>query len=79
MGLNEDEGADWGMIRTAMSSRSDLAIFQMQDFLGLDTTARMNTPATLEGNWQWRMKKGADSSELARRIFSLSKMFDRTK
>lgn len=79
MGLNEDEGADWGMIRTAMSSRSDLAIFQMQDFLGLDTTARMNTPATLEGNWQWRMKKGADSPELARRIFSLSKMFDRTK
>ena len=39
----------------------------------------MNTPATLEGNWQWRMKKGADSPELARRIFSLSKMFDRTK
>jgi 4-alpha-glucanotransferase len=27
----------------------------MQDILGLDTHARMNTPGTIEGNWRWRM------------------------
>ena len=28
----------------------------MQDLLGLDNKARMNTPSTLGGNWQWRIQ-----------------------
>lgn len=77
MGLNSEEGYDWGMIRTAMSSRSNLAVFQMQDFLSLDTSARMNTPATTSGNWQWRMEEGAANAELAKRIYYLTKIYDR--
>lgn len=42
------------LIRCAMSSRSHLAIFPMQDLLGLDGSHRMNVPGTTEGNWTWR-------------------------
>ena len=31
----------------------------MQDLLGLGDESRMNTPATLGGNWCWRMQRGA--------------------
>lgn len=45
----------WGMIRAAMNSVANLAVFPMQDVLGLDSTHRMNTPGTLGGsNWTWR-------------------------
>ena len=29
----------------------------MQDLLGLDTWARMNTPGVARGNWGWRMRE----------------------
>ncbi len=43
------------MIKRAYSLNSRVAIFQMQDLLYLDNTARMNFPSTLGGNWKWRM------------------------
>ncbi len=42
------------LIAMAMRSKGNLAIVPMQDILGLDTDARMNTPGTIEGNWHWR-------------------------
>lgn len=42
------------MIETAMHSRADRAIAPLQDFLGLGSEARMNTPGVGEGNWGWR-------------------------
>jgi 4-alpha-glucanotransferase len=47
----------WEMIRLAYDSPSNLTIIQMQDILGLDSTARMNRPGTMKGNWQWRLKR----------------------
>ena len=40
-------------IRHAMMSVCNLVIFPMQDILGLGSGARMNTPGTRTGNWQW--------------------------
>ncbi len=45
------------MIRQAWSSVAVFAIAQMQDMLELGTEARMNTPGTVLGNWQWRLKE----------------------
>jgi 4-alpha-glucanotransferase len=45
-----------GAIRALMASSANAVIFPMQDVLGLDQRARMNTPGTLEGNWQWRLQ-----------------------
>jgi len=43
------------MIKRAYSLNSRVAIFQTQDFLYLDNTARMNFPSTIGENWRWRM------------------------
>jgi len=46
----------------------------MQDLLDLDNAARMNYPATTDGNWQWRMAEGANTPELAARIADLNRI-----
>ena len=47
------------VFRAAYGSVASVAVFQMQDVLGLGNEARMNTPGTVGGNWTWRMKPGA--------------------
>ena len=42
------------MIDTALDTRAGLAMFPMQDLLGLGSEARMNVPGEAEGNWNWR-------------------------
>ncbi len=45
----------WAMIRAALESVANIAIFPLQDVLGLGSEHRMNTPGTLGGdNWTWR-------------------------
>ena len=77
LGLNEAEGHVWGLLRGGMGSVADLFIAQMQDYLELDNTARMNTPGLAEGNWQWRMSPDALTPDLAEKIAHLTKMYDR--
>ena len=66
----------WAFIRAAIASVADTAIIPMQDYLGLGSEARINTPSTLGENWQWRMEKGADST-LAERMQELNKLYAR--
>jgi 4-alpha-glucanotransferase len=65
------------LIRLAMMSVSNLVIIPMQDALGLGDEARMNRPATVGGNWGWRMKPGLASDEIARELSRLSGTFGR--
>ncbi len=64
-------------IRLAYASVAERAIVPMQDFLGLDTEHRMNTPGTTDGNWAWRLEKSALTPELAERIRGLSETYGR--
>lgn len=78
LNLNENEGFHWGMIRGVQSSTAVLAVVPMQDYLGLGSEGRMNTPSTLGGtNWQWRMRLGAASHELAQKIAALTELYSR--
>ena len=43
------------LIRLAMMSVADTAIFPIQDLLGLGEDSRMNKPATHKSNWEWRL------------------------
>lgn len=43
------------MIRLAYSSVAKIVIVPAQDVLGLDERARMNMPASIGTNWNWRM------------------------
>ena len=43
------------LIKAAFSTDARLAIAPMQDYLGLGSEARINTPGTCGGNWRWRV------------------------
>ena len=77
--LTEEEGYNWGIIRTAYESVSKYAIIQMQDILGLGSEARMNTPSTLGGNWVWRIKSDALTDELAAKLKNLAVTYNRVE
>lgn len=78
MALTKKEGFNWGMIRTAYASVADLAVIQMQDFLGLGSEARMNIPSTIGGgNWAWRLKGGELTDKLAKKILKYTKRYFR--
>lgn len=78
VGVRSEETAAWSFIRAAFASVAATAIIPMQDYLNLGDEARINTPSTLGGNWEWRMLPGADSSELSGKILRLSQVFGRT-
>jgi 4-alpha-glucanotransferase len=42
------------LIELAFGSIARIAIVPLQDLLGLDENSRMNTPASVANNWQWR-------------------------
>ena len=45
----------WVMIRACCNSVANIAIFQLQDVLGLGSEHRMNTPGSVgDQNWSWR-------------------------
>ena len=79
LGLNDEEGFHWGILRGGQSSVADLFVAQMQDYLGLGQYHRMNTPGILGGNWQWRMLPGEASAELAKKIYDMTVMYSRTE
>lgn len=73
---NENE-IHWAAIRGAWSSVADIAISPIQDFLGLGSEARINTPGVASGNWQWRLNYDVLSDELAQKIAHLTKIYAR--
>lgn len=66
------------LIRTALGSVADTAIIPMQDYLGLGGEARINTPSTLGGNWEWRMERDACTEELSKHMLELARIYGRT-
>ena len=52
------------LIKVAFSSNSRIAIAPLQDYLGLGSEARINTPGTSGGNWRWRVLDFQLSSEV---------------
>jgi 4-alpha-glucanotransferase len=72
-----DEPINWVMIREVLASVADTAVIPLQDVLGLGSEARMNLPGTSCGNWRWRFQPGALNSELAKRLWELTKAYDR--
>ena len=72
-----DDEIHWDAIRGAWSSVASIAISPVQDFLGLGSEARINTPGVAAGNWQWRLRHGVLTDELAERIAKLTRVYSR--
>lgn len=67
------------MLRAAYGSVAAVAIFQMQDILELGNEARMNTPSTLGGNWQWRLLPGQFTPQHGKRLRKLVRLYGRDR
>ncbi|MES2356318.1 MAG: 4-alpha-glucanotransferase [Pseudomonadota bacterium] len=46
----------WDFIHAASESVADMALYPLQDILGLGNEARMNLPGKSEGYWEWRFQ-----------------------
>lgn len=76
--LTEEEGLNWGFIKSMLGTVSDTAIITMQDILDLGSEARMNTPSTMGNNWNWRLKSmELLNDELASKLLKITKMYSR--
>jgi 4-alpha-glucanotransferase len=67
----------WDLIRLAVASVARLAVYPLQDVLGLGTEARMNMPSTTSGNWRWRLAPGQFMPAHEQRLAALAETFDR--
>lgn len=77
--LNVDDKTDLpdAIIRAGMASTANLFVAQIQDYLELDSSARINVPGTLGDNWKWRILKNQLNKELSERICKVSKLYSR--
>lgn len=77
LGVSNKEDIPDAVLRTAYASVAAMAIFQVQDILGLGNEARMNTPSTLGDNWKWRMTKGCLKKQHAKKLYKLAEFYAR--
>jgi 4-alpha-glucanotransferase len=69
----------WDFIRALLASVADTALVPLQDVLGLGTEARMNLPASTNGNWSWRFRANALTDKLSRRLRELTELYGRVQ
>ena len=67
----------WDLVRAALGSVADLAVIPVQDYLGYDTSARINEPSTLGKNWRWRMSREDLNEETVKRCRRLAGIYGR--
>lgn len=60
-----EQNLNWPMIYSAFATCSDTVIIPMQDYLGLGSEARINSPSTIGKNWRWRIDGGCINDWLA--------------
>jgi 4-alpha-glucanotransferase len=77
LGITDEANIVDALLERALASRACLAIIPMQDFLYLGSEARMNTPGTIEGNWQWRFDWKKIPDDFAVRIREKIKLSQR--
>jgi 4-alpha-glucanotransferase len=68
---------NWDLIRLASMSVANTVIFPLQDVLGLGNEARMNTPATVSGNWTWRLRSDMLAEAPRDRLAELTAVYGR--
>ncbi len=65
------------MVRLAWSTVANLAVAPLQDLVGLGSEARMNTPGTAEGNWEWRALESQVTPEALGELGEITRTFGR--
>lgn len=65
------------MIALVLRSAAATCIIPMQDWLGLDNSARINKPSTVGENWRWRLKKTQLTKRLQKEICRMTTRYGR--
>ena len=65
------------LCRMAYASVANVVILPMQDILGLDGLARMNTPASGQNNWAWRLLPGQITTEAENNLIQWTAIYNR--
>lgn len=73
-----EEDASWALIALAEKSKADTCIIPIQDFLNLDSSARINVPSVPYGNWRWKLSEDPFNGDLIQRIAWLTVHTGRT-
>ncbi len=71
------DNINWSLIRLAQMSVAKLCVIPVQDYLGLNSEARINMPSTVGNNWKWRLQKGELSEELLEKIKYMTRLYGR--
>ena len=65
------------LIASVLRSGAKLCMIPLQDYMGLDNSARMNEPSTIGDNWKWRIRNDALDDSLQMTIRKMTQYFDR--
>jgi 4-alpha-glucanotransferase len=75
---SDDKETVWDLIELAMQSSAMVAVFPLQDVLTMSSNTRINDPAKLHGNWQWRWDPAVNPAEANfDRLASIGKKYAR--
>jgi 4-alpha-glucanotransferase len=74
----EGNEVQWDLIRLALQSVADIAVFPFQDVIGLGNEGRMNLPGLALGNWSWRFSWDLVQPWHATKLYELSALTNRT-
>ena len=69
----------WDLNRAAVASVAAISILPLQDLLALSSDARMNTPGTPHGNWEWRCRHAHLTQGIAERLRELVELYGRLR
>jgi 4-alpha-glucanotransferase len=65
------------LVRLAMKSVANKAIFPLQDILNLGEEARMNKPGVQKGNWEWRLDENLLTPSLREDLRKMTEFYAR--
>lgn len=74
---SRSEGMGWSAIKSVWASCANITMTTMQDVLSLGADARMNIPATLGGNWTWRVRRAGVNRDVAHTLRQITETYKR--
>jgi 4-alpha-glucanotransferase len=77
IGETEPSAVRSALISVLLRSSAERCIVTVQDWLGLDDRARINTPSSVGENWRWRLGKEELTEALGARILRMTSLYGR--
>ena len=71
--------SQWNFVRYIAASPARVAIFPLQDVLGLDSSARMNFPGRTGDNWAWRFTWDQVTGDVTDRLKFIVERYARSR